>query len=350
MDTHTLARQLSLVLVVALVVTIMSGAAVSRAQNGNNALLFYEDNPVLTVGEEDEWDSAAVFAGDVVLHDGMYYMFYTGGTDAMWGPLAIGFATSADGMTWDKYEGNPVLTVEVFGAEPTPSSIVAGAVIVHDGTWMLFFSRLRTPGIVTGASIWRATASAPEGPWVVDETPVLEYGSARRWDNAALMAPSVVATDDGLCLFYAGFGSEATIGVATSSDGGTWTKYDDPDTTHRMFDESDPVIPMGDHGTWDVGFLTFPRVVSTGETWLMLYAGVDQEAANVGLGYATGTDCVTWTKGADSPLWSGLYSEQLLTYNVASITVDSTIWLYSLFSQEDLANAIYLAFLTPPGG
>lgn len=63
--------------------------------------------PVLKKGNPGDWDG--LFVGDpTVVYDGVgYYMWYSG-IDTTW-QVKIGFATSADGITWAKHPGNPVL-------------------------------------------------------------------------------------------------------------------------------------------------------------------------------------------------------------------------------------------------
>jgi predicted GH43/DUF377 family glycosyl hydrolase len=61
--------------------------------------------PVLVPG--DGWDSLQVAAPSVVKSDGQYYMYYTGAERQT--RLAVGLATSEDGINWTKYD-EPILT------------------------------------------------------------------------------------------------------------------------------------------------------------------------------------------------------------------------------------------------
>ena len=63
-------------------------------------------NPVLDVGESDEWDSYFVGRGSVIFHESIYKMWYTGSNDGT--SPHLGYATSEDGITWVKYEANPL--------------------------------------------------------------------------------------------------------------------------------------------------------------------------------------------------------------------------------------------------
>ena len=70
------------------------------------------ENPVLSPGEPGTWDSFRVYAPTVLIEDGIYKMWYTG-----WDSLdfwRIGYATSHDGLHWEKYADNPVLNVGAY--------------------------------------------------------------------------------------------------------------------------------------------------------------------------------------------------------------------------------------------
>ncbi|MFQ5963710.1 MAG: hypothetical protein ACE5KZ_05440, partial [Candidatus Scalinduaceae bacterium] len=75
---------------------------------------------MLSRGNPGEWDYSPAVAqpgfhvGSVVKKNGVYYMYYQGAPDARSddGPAfrAIGVATSADGINFTKYSGNPIIT------------------------------------------------------------------------------------------------------------------------------------------------------------------------------------------------------------------------------------------------
>jgi len=61
----------------------------------------YEDNPVLYPTED--WEKDSVLEPTVLYEDRIFKMWYTGGV------CAVGYATSTDGIIWDKYKNNPTL-------------------------------------------------------------------------------------------------------------------------------------------------------------------------------------------------------------------------------------------------
>ena len=65
------------------------------------------------------------------------------------------------------------------------------------------------------------------------------------------------------------------FGYATSEDGISWEKYNDPTTTEPPFSESDPVLNPGPSGSWDELALFGPSVLLVENTYHMWYTGMD---------------------------------------------------------------------------
>jgi hypothetical protein len=69
--------------------------------NSQTEWIKYPHNPIIS-GTSGTWDAAYV-AFSAVIHDTVYKMWYTGGIN--WSTYAdskIGYATSIDGINWDK--------------------------------------------------------------------------------------------------------------------------------------------------------------------------------------------------------------------------------------------------------
>jgi hypothetical protein len=96
-------------------------------------------------------------------------------------------------------------------------------------------------------------------------------------------------------------GSVEQIGLAYSSDGLNWTRYG-----------SEPIlIPSGAIGDWDGTHAFRPSVVRVTGTYYMLYSGSNDNIDPVtsvsyahGIGLATSTDGIHWTKSASNPVFS----------------------------------------------
>jgi predicted GH43/DUF377 family glycosyl hydrolase len=89
------------------------------------------------------------------------------------------------------------------------------------------------------------------------------------------------------------------IGMATSADGISWTKYDDPATIDEPFAVSDPVLqPDAD---WESIQVDRPRVVISPDGWVMIYqAGTAVERR----GLALSRDGIVWQKHPDNPIFT----------------------------------------------
>ncbi len=293
----------------------------------------YQGNPVLGFGSPGSWDAGWVAFGRTLLHNGTYYTFYAGSPDLMTTPEAIGYATSSDGISFTKYANNPVISGDSTGfdayfvSEPVP--------LFENNTWVLYYNARPAPPGEPGPAIGRATAPDPSGPWTRGENPVLEKGNAGEWDAEFVMPNSVIHTDTGYIMYYSASigppsqGAPAMVGMATSEDGITWTKYNDPATTDPPYADSDPVLTLGATGSWDAGFAWECTVWQSSNGWEMYYSGTPSDFSTEQIGYATSTDGIHWDKYENNPIlgpdesWNGLW-----VLASSTILIDSTYYLY----------------------
>lgn len=231
--------------------------------NGNNGRIGYAtsadgitwakdgSNPVLQNG--GVWDNDHVTAPSV-LYDtsgcGTCPEFKIYYTGDLGGTLQIGLATSADGINWTKDPANPVLPLGAPGAWDEVS-VWSPSVIYDPGstTYLMFYAGEDLAGTV---QIGRAT-SADGLVWTRDtvNSPVLRPGPGPSFDDGGVAQPSVVHDGVWLRTLYTGFsGGVGQIGYARSVDlGVTWEKYRDGTGTPV------PVLPTGGAGDWDEGSL-----------------------------------------------------------------------------------------------
>lgn len=229
--------------------------------------------------------------------DGLLHVFRNSLNSAP-GLVSIDRMVSADdGLTWER--GGPVFNSdEVPGAEK--SIFINSSAILDDGTWVLWFSQF--DGIDAPGFIRRATAPGPDGPWTFDEQPVLGPGPAGSWDGISVGTAIVHRGADGTWhMWFSGIEARRLfdIGYATSPDGLTWTKYDDPATTDRRLDPSDPII-FGNQ-EWRPGQSSAHQVVPYGDGWLMFWNGLDSGRFR---GIAISEDGIHWTPATDNPMFS----------------------------------------------
>ena len=181
----------------------------------------HDEAPVLTTGGDGEWDGSHVNVPHVIRTDEGYVMYYSA-FDAE-SNQSIGMATSEDGIIWTKYD-DPETTEAPF-AESDPLLMVDA-----------------------------------------------------NWEKVGVRQPDVVQVDDQWVMVYRNEGSGSSdmrLGIATSDDGITWTKFAD----NPVFKASD--IPRGNN-FW------FHNVVYQGDTlYLFIEIGPNPRVSETNIYVAT---------------------------------------------------------------
>ncbi len=100
-------------------------------------------DPVFTHGRPGEFDERRVGGGNVVERDGWYLMFYIGYsyiTDA-----AIGLARSRDGITgWERHPQNPIIGPGRVFTEWDSGSVYKPSALVDNERWMVWYNACRS--------------------------------------------------------------------------------------------------------------------------------------------------------------------------------------------------------------
>jgi hypothetical protein len=253
------------------------------------------NNPVLTKGSVGSWDSDYIFSPSVLYDGTIFHMWYTAArpTNAN---IRIGYATSLDGVIWEKYndpattgtlyaESDPVLIPGSSGSWDD-RTVEVPAVILESGSYIMWY---RGMDYAFNEGIGRATSTDGINWTKEPPNPVLTPDPSGTWENDFLRLGSVVYDGTTYHMFYyAGvFYVDFRIGYAWSSDGLSWTKYDDSTTPNPPFALSDPVLSWGSAGSWDDTQVGAPWVIldTLTSTFKMWYTGADVSVT--GIGYAT---------------------------------------------------------------
>ena len=222
----------------------------ATSADGRTWLKDTDHNPVLSPGAGGSWDYKWVDSHCIIRVDTLYHMWYAG---CNLNGVRIGHATSPDGITWTKDVNNPVLTFGALGSweYPADDGRVEGPNVIYDGsTYHMWYSG----GNHSRWQIGYAT-SADGVSWTKYEgNPVLKRGATGDWDDTSVgfcsvLLDTVTSTfrmwysgSDQYLVYNDSWRAVGQIGYATSPDGITWTKHDNPATMDSPYSESDPVL------------------------------------------------------------------------------------------------------------
>ena len=180
-----------------------------------------------------------------------YRIWYWDDSVSIYSISAIRTAVSNDGINWTSDQ--PLTQVLTTVISPTSSDWNGGTYGVCD----VFYNASGSASIVT---------------------PV---------DAASVWANKFVMYYDGTT------GSYENIGVAVSNDGINWQGYNGGAL---------PVLAHGASG-WDDGYATFSTVLNIGGSYYMWYSGGRYNVgSNEGIGYATSSDGLAWTRYGSNPI------------------------------------------------
>jgi hypothetical protein len=196
----------------------------------------YPSNPVLT--PEYNWESASLSGCVVIKDEDSLKMWYGAGGGSKPGNK-VGYATSIDGIHWKKH---PEMVLQTGGMGEWDSSIlVPESVIRDDGVYKMWYwgglggwpsSTIQIGMAISSDGInWTKhdDPTTTEAPFV-ESDPVLKVGKPNSWDGLRAFSPSILKTDWGYEMLYAGKkdltnSNNQWIGYATSLDGTLWQKW-----------------------------------------------------------------------------------------------------------------------------
>ncbi len=192
----------------------------------------------IPLGTNGTGDDTFAIASAVIKDGSTYKMWYLGndGTNSR-----IFYATSPDGLTWTKYNNS-----------------------------------IEAPSNTTGTN------------------GRIPLGVAGSGDDDGTHYPVVIKDGSTYKMWYSGSdGTNNRIYYATSSDGLTWTKYNNTAEAASDTTGTNGRIPLGTGATGDITHAFLPSVIKDGSTYKMWYAGLN---TNYRIYYATSSDGLTWTK------------------------------------------------------
>jgi uncharacterized delta-60 repeat protein len=271
-----------------------------------------------------------------VLHDASGYKMWYDGAD-FFEKTRIGLATSSNGMTWTESPANPVLQGEPGEWDGTSGE--HSPFVMKDGNlYKMWYEG--SDGSVRQLGL--ATSSDGVTWTKYAGNPVLHAGPDG-YDQVAAAHGSVLYDGGMYKLWYHAVGDQgAIIAYATSPDGINWTK-------------AGPVL-VPEEGSWDDGALWGPGVLKVGSVYWMWYsAGGGMYPPSIGA--ATSTNGVDWTRAADWPVVTGPGSDAIGDPHVISDGGIFKMWyvnfisgsIYYVHSADGINWSDPVLALAPPG-
>lgn len=213
----------------------------------------YSKNPVLTVGDEGDFDGDHIRRPVVIYDEGKFKMWYSGYGKNKVEELhySIGYAESIDGITWTKYSKNPVIDISPRSWDDI--DVMLGGVVRKGEQYYLWYDGLSSSHIEnTDSNTSNNIASggyaySSDGlNWIKYNAPV--FIKEESGFEAFTIDIRGVAWVYGRYfeMFYSGkqLGEDGhfyrSIGRAVSEDGITWTK-----------DPTNPIISHGNENEWN---------------------------------------------------------------------------------------------------
>lgn len=203
-----------------------------------------------------------------------YHLWYTGQVK---GKSCIGYATSADGVSWVRRSDKPVLVADAAWEQP---SVMCPHVLWDEAArqYRLWYSGGNNyePDAI-------GTATSADGlTWVKHAAnPIFRADPASPWERERVTACQVEKRGDGYLMFYIGFSDihHAQIGLARSSDGITgWQRHPD-----------NPIVRPG-YLKWDHDACYKPYAIFDGAKWLLWYNGRHGNVEQIGAVVHEGED------------------------------------------------------------
>lgn len=184
------------------------------------------DGPVLDPGGSGAFDASGVRQPSVVFDGTTWHMWYAAGVTPVGGTFGvtgsrIGYATSSDGVAWTRQNGGgPVLSGE---AGEWDRDGVAMPAVLHEGD---SFEMWYVGAFGDSIAIGRATSADGVTWTRDASNPVLTGGPVTAFDADGPFEPTVLKDGTTYRMWYEGLSSLVSrIGYARSFDGTSWTKY-----------------------------------------------------------------------------------------------------------------------------
>ena len=212
-------------------------------------------NPVLAAGQPGAWDDYTVGLGYIFKENGIYKLYYAGMQEPHTGERQIGFATSPDGIHWEKYS-NPVLL-------STASQYFLGVHSIQKINGLYYMYYEASPENDYTFNLNLATSSDGIQWTKYNNNPVLI--ADQTWENGSIGYATIVQINNEYKMTYSTKVQNA-VGMAYSNDGIHWTK-----------DKINPVFKLSDASNGWCTKISYPFSVIIGNDYRIYYSGYGKD-------------------------------------------------------------------------
>lgn len=250
---------------------------VTWGSNPSNRWIDFENNPVLTKSKIPIFQTGVTLPK--IIYDGTSYVLWFGTTYAKGG---IGRATSLDGISWTNVQATNIVASDTGWDN---GRITTGALLRGNNNFKMYynaFSQKNSAFFQCGLAV-----SADGLVWQKYSQPVL---SPTSWCYS-IVTSDIISKDSIFLMYFSGATTNGNrIGVATSSDGITWSHYG-----------NGPVLSPTN--VWEGNSVYAPSVKKEGNMYRMVYMG-GKSGAGSGFGEAFSTDGINWQKNSSQPIFT----------------------------------------------
>ena len=249
----------------------------------------YEGNPILSPSNEQDWDVITAHGGTVTKIGDFYWMYYSGWDAPEFKySMQAGVAISHDGKYWRKYDGNPIVK-KGTDLESWDFAVDSVETILKEGEqYRMWYSGS------TRKSFYRiGHAVSSDGlHWIRDpRNPILTEGKSGTWDSKSVFANTIIKEGKDYRMWYSGLDETWQIGLATSEDGIAWRKH-----------SKHPVLSRGEDQDWDNILAYHCWVIRIKGGYAMWYAGASREDRKQKIGLAVSENGIHWVKYDHNPV------------------------------------------------
>lgn len=303
------AYNFSLLLLLAVLFSCNKPSSVSEAEPATEQDLFpeelttfmsYEKNPLFTGTGGDTWDQVIRERGYILREDDGYHLWYTGYNEAAKERnLALGYATSPDGIVWTRYQGNPIFS---------ENWVEDMMVVKHDSLYYMFAEGK--------GDIAHLLTSSDKLHWKDHGSLQIQRANGEPLTPGPYGTPTVFIEEGVWYLFYER--NDDGIWVATSTDLKIWKNL------------QDEAVMMKGPETYDKFGVAVNQIIRYGDHYYAYYHGTPTKDWSIwNTNVAVSKDLVVWTKYPANPILEENKSSGILVHDGTQ---------YRLYTMHDKVN------------